>query len=292
MSTSDGYIEITVTVPKESEEPVCNFLIDHISGGNGLILEDVGEDISIRLYVDAEQDSDTEINKISRFISDSGLMSSGDSESRISSKRIKNLDWIEVYKNTFEPVTVGDVVVKAVWTPDEFPGKLVITIEPKMAFGTGKHETTQLCIAAVRANVTAGDRVLDLGTGSGILAILAARLGASEIYGLDIDPYFRENAIENAELNHVGEIITFERGSMEKVDRTDYYDVVISNLIKEGIVELFDSFVAACKPGGMLILSGIRTDQIDDMNAFFAEKGFVDCEITTLNEWACYVIKV
>ncbi len=292
MSAPDGYIEITVTVPKESEEPVCNFLIDHIVGGNGLILEDVDDSISIRLYVGADHDPESEINRISRFLTDSALIPANGTESVISSKRIKNLDWIDVYKNAFDPVTVGDVVVKTVWTEEKFPGKHVITIEPKMAFGTGKHETTQLCIAAVRAEIQAGDKVLDLGTGSGILAILAAKLGASEIFGLDIDPYFKENAVENAQLNNVKNKIRFERGSMERVHHTDYYDVVVSNLITEGIIELFDSFVEACKPGGKMILSGIRTDQVDEMNTFFKDKDCTDFEITTLNEWACYVIRM
>jgi ribosomal protein L11 methyltransferase len=169
---------------------------------------------------------------------------------------------------------------------------MVIAIEPKMAFGTGKHETTKLCIDAVMRNIKAGDTMLDLGTGSGILSIVAAKLGAVDILGIDIDAASIDNANDNIEHNDVSDIITVKQGSMELVEESNHYDVVVSNLIRDGIFELFDDFVRAGKPGGVLILSGILTNQIEEMSDFFKTKGYPTFDITTMNEWACYEMRV
>lgn len=287
-----GYIEIGVTVPKKLEEELADFLIENITGGSGLVLEDQDDDIVIRLYIPANGTTEREIERIKDFLAKSGNITTESIDSRITSKRIDEIDWVSEYRKKFEPVTIGDVVVRSAWSEEEFPGKLVISIEPKMAFGTGKHETTQLCIEAVGRAVKDGDTVLDLGTGSGILAILAAKLGAVEILGLDINTAAVENARENAALNAVDDVITIEFGSMHRVESRNHYDVVVSNLIRDGIFELFDDFVRAARPGGLMILSGILSNQINEMKRFFERKGYSDFEITTKNEWVCYTMRV
>ena len=198
----------------------------------------------------------------------------------------------------FHPIEIGDVVVRAAWSDEEFPDKIIINIEPRMAFGTGRHETTKLCIEAVRRSVKTGDRVLDVGSGSGILSILAAKLGAVEVFGLDIDTAAVDNARENAAMNNVD--ITFEIGSVglksPKYPRKSpslshlHYDVVVANLNRDCIVDLFDDLVRATRPGGVLILSGITRDQVDEMSGFFEGKGYADFEIATMGEWVCYVM--
>jgi len=290
--TGKGYTEISVTSPKEIEEELADFLIDNVTGGNGLVLEDQDGDVLIRFYIPADRTAENEIRKIKDFLVESGAIDPKSAVSRIRSKQIEEIDWVNEYRKKFESVEIDDVVVKSAWSEEDFPGKLVIILEPKMAFGTGKHETTQLCIKAIRHAVRAGDAVLDLGTGSGILAILAAKLGAAEILGLDIDTAAVENARENIKLNMVDDKITIEYGSMQRVRLRNHYDVVVSNLIKDGILELFDDFVQAAKPGGTVILSGVLSDQVDEMNRFFERKGYSDFVTTDRNEWVCYTMRV
>jgi len=290
-SQNHGYTEISVEILTDYSETVADFLIDNITGGNGLVLEEEEDKTVIRLYISADKDARAEIARIEKYLDGSDACMTGQTKDAVSSRHIKEIDWVNDYQKKFVPVTVGDVVVRSIWSEDIFPNKIVITIEPRMAFGTGKHETTQLCLAAVRKTIKTDDRVLDFGTGSGILAILAARLGAVEVLGLDTDVSAVENSSENIVINGVADTITIEHGSMEKVTKTDYYDVVISNLIKEGIIELFDDFIRAAKPGGNLILSGILTNQIPDMDSFFRNKGYSDFDVTTLNDWACYEIR-
>ncbi len=291
---NDGctFIEISVTAPKQAEEGLADFLIDNVAGGSGLVLEDQGSDVVIRLYVPGSRDAEIEIGKIRRFLIESDAVDAESAAGRIRSRRIREIDWILQYQRSFEPVEIGDVIIKSVWSDDDIPERLVISLEPKMAFGTGKHETTQLCVHAVRSAVTGGETVLDLGTGSGILAILAARLGASYVLGLDIDSAAVDNARENIKLNHVDDRVTIEFGSMQKVLERDYFDIVVSNLIRDGIFELFDDFLRVAKPGGLMILSGILIDQIEQMNRFFEHRGYHDFNITTKNEWACYSMRV
>ena len=287
-----GYIEIGVTVSRKLEEELADYLIESITGGSGLVLEDQDEDVVIRFYIPADGTAEREIERVGSFLVAKGEITAESIDSRITSKWVSEIDWVTEYRKKFEPVEVGDVVVRSAWSKDELPGKLVITIEPKMAFGTGRHETTQLCIEAVRHSVKDGDTVLDLGTGSGVLAILAAKLGAVEVLGLDINTAAIENARENVTLNDVDDAITIEFGSMQRAESRNHYDVVVSNLIRDGIFEFFDDFVRAARPGGLLILSGILTKQIDEMNRFFERKGYSDFEITTKNEWVCYTMRV
>jgi len=286
-----GYVEISIQVPASFEEDISNFLIEKVEGGQSLVLEEIGDDIIIKLYAGSTCAAVPEVRKIKSFLDDSHAVPNDEIDSRIMIRTIEEIDWVEQYQKMFEPVEVGNIVVKSVWSTTEFPGKTVIKLEPKMAFGTGKHETTKLCISAIMNCVKPGDTMVDLGTGSGILAILAAKLGAVEVLGLDIDIAAVENARENAGINHLDDRITIRYGSMQKVKNKKYYDLMVSNLIRDGIIELFDNFERAVKTGGVMILSGILTDQIEEMNTFFERRGYKDFDITTLNEWVCYVIR-
>ncbi len=175
-------------------------------------------------------------------------------------------DWINNWKQYFKPFTVDDILIKPTWeaVPEGQEAKLLIQIDPGTAFGTGQHETTQLCIRQLRKYVTEGARVLDVGTGSGILGITALKLGASEVCGTDLD----ENAItavnENMEANGIGggqfRVI---RGNLidDKVikDWAGYecYDIVVANILADVIILLTPEAVPHLKHGGIFITSGI-----------------------------------
>lgn len=175
-------------------------------------------------------------------------------------------DWINNWKQYFKPFTVDDILIKPTWenVPEEDRGKLMIQIDPGTAFGTGQHETTQLCIRQLRKYMTAGAKVLDVGTGSGILGITALKLGAGEVWGTDLD----ENAItavgENLRANGISdERFHVVRGNLinDKVIKDwagyDRYDIVVANILADVIIQLLPVVPPHLKSGGVLIVSGI-----------------------------------
>lgn len=288
-SSQAGYLEVRIRIKPEFEELLSNFIIEEIAFG--LITEDLEDETALVCYIPMDSDPEDKLEKIKKYLSLMEILPDREIDDRISSKRIKAIDWITEYQREFQSVEIDDLVIKTPWDESEYPGKKIITIEPKMAFGTGKHETTHLCLQAVKKIIEPCMKVLDLGTGSGILSIYAAMLGATEILGLDIDPEAIPNAIENAQINNVANVFEARLGSMEQVDKKAYYDVVISNLIYDGIVDHFDSFMEALNPGGAMILSGILDNQREDLNRYFEKKISADIEIIRLNEWLCYILR-
>lgn len=289
-STEEGYLEISIIVSPETEEILSNFIIEEIAFG--LVTEDVDSQVKIICYVPLSSDPEDKVQKIKKYISIMKILPEDQIEKNLSTRKIKAIDWISEYQKGFKPVIIDDLVIKTPWDKNEYPGKRIITIEPKMAFGTGKHETTQLCLRAIKQEIEPSVKILDLGTGSGILSIFSAMLGAAEILGLDIDPEAVPNATENALINGVNNVFTASHGSMEQVQVKQYYDIVISNLIFEGIVKLFDRFVEVTKPGGKVILSGILDSQEKQMTEFIKSRFSADIEIMRENEWLCYILRM
>ena len=285
----EGYLEVAIVVPRESEELLSNFIIEEIAFG--LVTEELDDEIRIICYLQNDNQPLEKLDKIKKYISLMEILPENLIEENISSKTIKEIDWIKQYQQEFKSVIMDDLVIKTPWDNQQYSQKYQITIEPKMAFGTGKHETTKLCLGAVWDIVKPGMKILDLGTGSGILSIYAAMLGANDILGVDIDPDAIPNAIENAEINKVDSVFTAKAGSMEAVPEGEDYDLVISNLIFEGITQLFEKFLSVLRPGGIMILSGILDNQNDDMIKHFEKYISADIETRQLNEWLCYIIR-
>lgn len=285
----DGYLEVAVVVPRESEEILSDFIIEEIAFG--LVTEDLGDQIRIICYLKNDSDPQDKLDKIKKYIGLMNILPEDQIETNISSREIMEIDWIKQYQQEFKSVVLDDLVIKTPWDEQEYSEKYQITLEPKMAFGTGKHETTKLCLQAVRDMVRPGMKILDVGTGSGILSIYAALLGAGDILGVDIDPDAIPNAVENAETNRVDHIFKAQVGSMEAVPQGETYDMVVSNLIYEGIIQLFEKFLAVLRPGGIMILSGILENQSDDLIKHFEKFISADIETRQLNEWLCYIIR-
>ncbi len=280
-----SYLEISVKCSPQDEDLVTGFITTALS--QGLVTEVDDKDFVVKFYLPAEDSSREKVEDLGRHLVKTGLVQPESLDKMISVRSIDEIDWIESYKKSFKPVVVDNFVVKSSWDTTEYPDKIPIIIEPKMAFGTGHHETTQLCMRQLTADLRQGDKVLDLGCGSAILSIQAAKLGASECYGLDIDLVAIENAEENIALNGVGNTVRVEFGSMEKVSRHGYYDIVISNLIKDEIFNLFESFMRALRPGGTLILSGILLEQEEEFQRFLKLKNPQGYLVSRMNEWIC-----
>ena len=213
----------------------------------------------------------------------------------IEASETEDKDWINNWKQYFKPFTVDDILIKPTWEtiPEEHKDKLLIQIDPGTAFGTGMHETTQLCIRQLRKYTGSDTKVLDVGTGSGILGITALKLGAKEVFGTDLD----ENAItavgENLEANGIpAGLFTVLQGNIiddkEVQDAAgyEYYDVAVANILADVIIMLQKEIPVHIKKGGIFITSGIINMKEEAVKeAFAANSAFEIIEVTYQGEW-------
>ena len=216
-------------------------------------------------------------------------------EGSITVTETEDIDWINNWKQYFKPFTVDDILIKPTW--EEIPkmdrDKLLIQIDPGTAFGTGQHETTQLCIRQLKKYVTEGARILDVGTGSGILGITALKLGAGKVFGTDLD----ENAIaavgENLEANHItSDCFEVVQGNIiddEKVQRQagyECFDIAVANILAPVIILLQKEIPLHLKKGGIFITSGIiNTKEEAVKEALAANRELEIVETTYQGEW-------
>ncbi len=201
-------------------------------------------------------------------------------------------DWAENWKKYYKPFRAGEhLVVKPVWEAfDAEPDDLVLEIDPGMAFGNGTHETTAMCLALVERVVRPGDTVLDVGTGSGILSLAAARLGAKNVLAVDLDPVAVRVAGENILRNGLMETVTARVGDLvEGVDIRA--EVVVANIIADVIILLSGAVMGHVKPGGAFISSGIIRDREEDVTAAITEAGFTIEHIERKGEWIAIVAR-
>ena len=205
----------------------------------------------------------------------------------IAYRTVDEEDWAESWKEFFWPQEITRrIVVKPTWrdyTPR--PGQLVIDIDPGMAFGTGTHPTTALCMAMLETYITPGVSVLDVGTGSGILLIEAAKLGAAHLAGIDLDPDAIHIARQNLVINAVPkqQYILQSGHLLSMVDAT--YDIVVSNILAEVIIELLDQVNRVLKPGGIFICSGIIEAFQSGVLKKMAACGFTILDVQKQGDW-------
>jgi len=202
-------------------------------------------------------------------------------------REVAERDWLEEWKQSWQPVEIGRFIIAPPWSDlGDVQDRLVIRIEPGMAFGTGTHETTRLCLDALQKHF-AGGSFLDVGTGTGILAIAAAKLFPhAHIEACDTDETAIAIARENAELNGVAEQINFWSGSID--DSTASADLVVANLTADVITSIMPALVGvAC---GKMILSGILETQLDMVQVSLHESGIDEFEITQDGEWIALIV--
>ena len=212
---------------------------------------------------------------------------------RLSFRQIDEQDWAESWKAYFWPEKISDrITVKPTWRPYQpTPGEVVLEIDPGMAFGTGTHATTALCIRLIEAHLRPGCTFLDIGTGSGILMIAAAKLGAAKLFGVDIDEVAVEIAEKNLRLNQVdSDCFALATGNLVDVV-PQKFELVAANILSEVIVRLLDDIGRVLKRGGTLICSGIIAENRETVLLKMAETGFEVLEVSQQEEWVAIVAK-
>jgi ribosomal protein L11 methyltransferase len=205
---------------------------------------------------------------------------------------VEDADWAEAWKAGLEVLHIGrQIVVQPTWRDYvPAPEDVVIQLDPGMAFGTGLHPTTQMCLVALEELMHPQAAVLDLGTGSGILAIAAAKLGAGRVEAVDNDPVAVRAARQNVAANGVEGIVHVARGSLPQVSGD--YDLVVVNILAKVIVELMDQSLATrVRPGGSVIAAGIITEQESEVIAALERAGLVLAERQHSGDWVCLVAR-
>lgn len=215
-------------------------------------------------------------------------------EGSITVDETEDLDWINNWKKYFHQFYIDDLLVIPSWeeVKEEDKDKMILHIDPGTAFGTGMHETTQLCIRQLKKHITLTTKLLDVGTGSGILAILSLMFGAESAVGTDLDPCAVEAVKENMESNHIpqdkfsmmiGNIIT-EKEVQDKVGY-ECYDIVVANILADVLVPLTPVIVNQMKKGGIYITSGIINDKEEVVKEAVVAAGLEVLEVTYQGEW-------
>lgn len=204
---------------------------------------------------------------------------------RVEYKKVFEEDWATSWKKYYKPVRVGDhLVIKPTWEDyEEQTGDLVLEMDPGMAFGTGTHETTRLCMEILQDRLMGGEIVFDVGTGSGILAITAAKLGAKEVLAIDLDPVAVDAARINVDLNAMDNIEVREGNLLDETEKKA--DVVVANIIADVIIHLSSDLERVLKPGGLFIGSGIIHLREQEVLQALEDAGFTILEVRSENDW-------
>lgn len=291
----DG-IEVNDNVPITEEERRKLF-ID--------ILPELKEDDGtayVSFYVDAEQDTKALLNEVMAGLEElSGYVEVG--SKRITVSETEDKDWINNWKQFFKPFRVDEtIVIKPTWEEltDQKEEDLVIEIDPGTSFGTGAHETTKLCIKGIKKYMKPDAVVLDAGSGSGILSIIAKKLGAKEVLGIDIDENATNSAIENAAVND----LSIKAGSLNFVTgnviedagiRTtigkEKYDLVVANILADVIIPLSDVIGENLKPEGIFISSGIIDTKEAAVRNALEKNHFTVLEVYHMGDWVSFAVK-
>lgn len=285
------YLELSVPVDGEAAEAVCELFERH---GGGAVVE-------VRLRAGTAEGADLPVPeaRVTTYIPADDV----DARTRLEVglwhlgmlypvpepvvRRLAEADWAEAWKAHYTPQRIGPFLVVPSWTEvTPAPGDLLIELDPGMAFGTGLHPSTRLCLVALAALVRPGDSLLDVGTGSGILAIGAGRLGADHLVGLDIDARAVATAVANSARNDL--VLASFAGPLGELPAATF-DVVAANLLAGILIDLAAGLYERTRPGGWLVASGVLAEQAAAVDAAFVAAGFGPAELQASGDWVALV---
>jgi ribosomal protein L11 methyltransferase len=285
-----GWIEISVLINPVAHEGLSAFLFD--LGCQGIVSEDFGENI-LKAYLPFQKDIEDNRTRIELFLHELKNIFPEIATFEFNINRIENQDWNITWRKFFHSDQVTEnLLIIPEWEP--VPDNInshVIRIDPGPAFGTGQHPTTRMCLKAMEQITLPNDwTLIDIGTGSGILAIYGIKLGANKATAIDIDTEAVRWAKRNIELNNISDEIYLSIEPLEQWE--EKFPIITANLILNTILELSPHFTKVMTKDGYLILSGILIEQIKEVEEAIAEYGLYVEQSLFQEEWACLITKL
>ena len=302
------YIELLVITTTEASDAVSEILYNE--GAIGVLIEDpndfntlnkdekswdyveeelvklLGEDTKVKGYFLSEKFSEDKLKLIGRRVEKLKEFGLDKGKGIVTTREVNDEDWANGWKKYYKPTKVGDkVVIKPTW--EDYAAKadeVIVELDPGMAFGTGSHETTIMCVRLLEKYVKSGSTVFDVGCGSGILGITAAKLNAGKVVCIDIDELSCKVSRENAEMNKVDSRLDIRCGNLLDVI-SEKADVIIANIIADIIISFSEDAMSFLNKGGIFISSGIIRDRRDDVLGKLRAEGFNVLEVLDLGEW-------
>ncbi|GAB1421143.1 50S ribosomal protein L11 methyltransferase [Anaerolineales bacterium] len=292
------WLEISLNVDGESAEAIAELLQRYGHQGVSIEQEDIRPDywdedevpeaqrLTIRAYLPIDENTEDAKLRLENALGHMRMMYPMPDPIY---QLVKDEDWSELWKVHYQPLRIGRHLlicpewIKLIPEADD----IVITLDPGMAFGTGTHPTTQLCLEAIEDLTQTGEKVLDLGCGSGILAIAAAKLGAGSILAVDIDPVAVANTIENSERNQVEDLIIAQTGSLASlITSPRRFDFMLVNILAKIIIAMCDEQLGQLvRPGGKAIFSGILDEQVEDVEIALRKTGLEPYKRRQIGDW-------
>lgn len=246
------------------------------------LLEKSREIVRVHLYLSPEEDAQKINRQLQAHLFEAGV------QATVLVDTVQQEAWESAWKRYYHPVEIGErLAVVPSWEQYD-GGRAILWLDPGMAFGTGTHETTVLCLEELDARVRGGERVLDVGTGSGILAIAALLLGAESVLAVDIDPMSVRVATENARRNGVQDHLTVRAGDLA-ANALGIYDIITSNIVADAICRLAPQVPVLLADDGVFVASGIIDERAEEVTDALREAGLVLREIRRKNGWVALV---
>ena len=280
-----SYREITIAVDPLIEESVCNFVIEHVTSGLLLEDEDGSDKIRIKFYLPDDENGEFDSVLLS-FVRQTAENFHVELPT-ISESVVANRSWEDEYRKSVRPVEIGEeIIVRPTWDRAASNHPYQIMIEPKMAFGTGTHETTRSSLLAITEHFETGMTFLDVGCGSGILSILADKMGATYIKAIDYDEIAVANCLENFQINAVSTKYDILCGTISICNGDSPYDFVCANIIRKTILEIMEELDRLTASRGRLLLSGLLDIDLEEA---LKRRGLTDYQVHPDNEWRTVV---
>ncbi|MGI6081352.1 MAG: 50S ribosomal protein L11 methyltransferase [Limnochordia bacterium] len=314
---AQDWLEVSVVTSPEAVEAVSEMLMDQ--GANGVVIDDPrvverrlaelgtelidepgvrpmsgdavspgSDSVTVKAYLSVEApdgllaDLAERVRRLAQMGLDPGVV-------EVSARRVRDEDWAHSWKEFYTVQHIGHrfVIVPSWITYAAQPGEVIVHLDPGMAFGTGIHPSTRLCLEVLEQTVAPGTHVLDVGTGSGILAIAAAKLGA-RVHALDIDPRAVSVARDNIGANGVMANVTVATGSIEDVQGMSF-DIIVANIIADTIIDILPKAAQLLHPRGCFVASGIVVGRLEDVRTAWAAGDLVITEERQDDEWCCVI---
>lgn len=306
----DRWAEISIHTTQEATEAVAALF--HDLGAGGVVIEDPElihsyrrsgnwtdcifpdessvDFVTVTAYLPVDADLPIKLGRLAQGIDELAGHSLDKGRGTIHWREVREAEWADAWKQYFHTSRIGEkFVVKPSW--EEYTvtdGDIVLELDPGMAFGTGTHGTTILCLECLEGLVKPNMTIFDIGAGSGILSIAAAKLGASSVKAIEYDSLAVEIARRNIEVNAVGNIVDVSQGDLMS-SLNGQADIIVANLVADLILKMAPTIPAHLKPYGCLVASGIIKDRLADVTAALANEGLILNKIEEAGEWAALV---